>query len=173
VWSSPNSSMIEPRSTHFDAAATAARSCALSLTVACALFMGQSAAQPQAHALSPIEASPSGDEAEKAVPGNYRQIAPGLLGRTLFSTSQAGPAAVQIMDILVGPGKAATIPNIDFAALIEVEAGDATVALDGNAAAARQEGVIAVGQGQTIAIDNSGDSRSFVARLIRLSLPAQ
>lgn len=143
------------------------------LTGALALLVGLAAAHAQAHAPSPGEASPSGDLVQKVSPGMYRQIAPGLLGRTLFSTSQAGPAAVHIMDILVGPGKSATIPKIDFAALLEVEAGDATITLDDKAAVARQEGVIAVGQGQTIAIDNSGDSRSFVARLIRLTLPAQ
>jgi hypothetical protein len=145
----------------------------LCLMGAGALLVGPAAAHAQAHAVSPIEASPSGDQVQKVLPGTYRQIAPGLLGRTLFSTSQAGPAAVQIMDILVGPGKSATIPKIDFAALMEVEAGDATITLDDKAAVARQEGVIAVGQGQSIAIDNSGNSRSFVARLIRLSLPAQ
>jgi hypothetical protein len=144
----------------------------LCLTGIGALIVGPPAAHAQAGAVSHIEASPSGDQPRKVLPGTYRQIAPGLLGRTLFSTSQAGPVAVQIMDILVGPGKSATIPKIDFAALIEVEAGDATIMLD-DKAVARQESVIAVGQGQTIAIDNSGDSRSFVARLIRLSLPAQ
>ena len=173
MWSSPNTSAMEWRSAHFGAAAAVARFCALSLTAACALLAGQSAAGAQARVLSPIEASPSFDEAQKTLPGSYRQIAPGLLGRTIFSTSEAGPATVQIMDILVGPGKSATIPKIDFAALLEVEAGDATVTLDDKVAAARQTEIIAISQGQTIAIDNSSDVRSFVARLIRLSLPAQ
>ena len=57
--------------------------------------------------------------------------------------------------------------------LLEVEAGDARITLDDKAAAAGQTNVIAVSQGQTIGIDNSGDARSFVARLIRLSVPAQ
>jgi hypothetical protein len=172
MWWLASTSIIARRHPIFGVAGLAARVCVLCLTGAVALLVGPSASHSQAPA-SRIEASPSGDQAQKVSPGTYRQIAPGLLGRTLFSTSQAGPAAVQIMDILVGPGKSATIPNIDFAALIEVEAGDARVTLDDKAVAAGQEGIIAVSRGQTIVIDNSGDARSFVARLIRLSLPAQ
>jgi hypothetical protein len=172
MWWLASTSIIARRQPIFGVANVSARVCVLCLTGAVALLVEPSASHSQAPAAR-IEASPSGDEAQKVSPGTYRQIAPGLLGRTVFSTSQAGPVAVQIMDILVGPGKSATIPNIGFAALLEVEAGDARITLDDKAAAAGQTNVIAVSQGQTIGIDNSGDARSFVARLIRLSVPAQ
>lgn len=99
----------------------------------------------------------------------YQPIAPGMLARTLFATTQTGPVAVEIVDILVGPGQTAQLPAMQFAALLNIEAGAALLSLDGKAVAAKLGGVISVNQGQSIAVDNRRGGRPFIARLIKLS----
>src|SRR5712691_7724987 len=99
----------------------------------------------------------------------YEPIAPGMLARTLFATTQTGPITVEMVDILVGPGQTAQLPAMQFAALLDIEAGTALLSLDGKAVAAKLGSVISVNQGQSIGVDNRRGGRAFVARLIKLS----
>lgn len=123
-----------------------------------------------ADAAPPIETAPI-DAPPVAQAQNYRQAAPGLLTRTRFSTSQAGPIAVEIVDILVGPGQAAKIPRTGFAGLLEVQAGSPGLLVDGKTQAATPGSVVGINEGQSVEIDNTREDRPFVARLIKLSAP--
>ena len=122
----------------------------------------------------PAEASAGGISAGTgaAIPQRtlaYEPIAPGMLARTLFATTQTGPITVEMVDILVGPGQTAQLPAMQFAALLDIEAGTALLSLDGKAVAAKLGSVISVNQGQSIGVDNRRGGRAFVARLIKLS----
>ena len=98
----------------------------------------------------------------------YQAIAPNLVARTLFS-GPAGSVSVEIRDILVGPGQTAELPSGASAALIVVQAGSAAVKVDGKTAEPQTGGVFNVPQGQPVEIDNSRETRPFLARTYAFS----
>jgi hypothetical protein len=143
---------------------------AIAASICCLILLVPARHPP--NAAPPIEAAP--DDAAPRVGANaYRQATPGMLTRTIFSTSQAGHVAVEIVDLLVGPGQTADIPRAEFAALLEVQAGSPALRVDGKAVVALPGSVIGISEGQRIAIDNAGAERPFVARLIKLSVTEQ
>jgi hypothetical protein len=96
----------------------------------------------------------------------YREAAPGLLERLVYTTG-AGPLAVAFDDILVAPGKTVQIQANQFAALLSIEAGAPQVSVDGTATIKPGQ-LLAIDQGQSLTIDNRGDQRGVVARLIKV-----
>jgi hypothetical protein len=127
---------------------------------------GAVAAPPsQASATSPTKDAPRAPSPDLT----YQTLAPNLLARTLFSGSGTGPVAVEIDDIVVGPGQTAQLATQGFAALIEVQAGSARVTLDGKPVEPQSGGVFSVPEGRSIEIDNSGETRPFLARAYKLS----
>ena len=114
--------------------------------------------------------------AEAVIPGaalptprlQYREVAPGLLERSLFETTKAGPLAIAIIDVLVGPGQTAQISTTQSAALVEIEAGAPEISVDGKPAAAEPGRLVGIDQGHSLTIDNRQAQRAVVARLIRL-----
>jgi hypothetical protein len=102
---------------------------------------------------------------------DYAQIAPGLLARSLFTTKEAGPLTVEIVDILVAPGTSAQLPAAQFAALLEIEAGAPLLALDGKPVALDSGKLLGIDQGRSLTIDNRQERRAAVARLIKLQAP--
>jgi hypothetical protein len=114
-------------------------------------------------------ASPTKDLARaQSLSLTYQAIAPNLVARTLFS-GPAGPVSVEIRDILVGPGQTAELPSGASAALIVVQAGSAAVKVDGKTAEPQTGGVFNVPQGQQVEIDNSRETRPFLARTYAFS----
>ena len=107
---------------------------------------------------------------QAAAPDEFREMVPGLLGRTLFK-AEAGTSAIEIMDILVGPEKLSEPISLNGGALLDVQGGEAAVIIDGRARRVKAGEVISMAQNQTVAIDNRRAQRSFVARLILLSRP--
>jgi hypothetical protein len=99
----------------------------------------------------------------------YQTLAPNLLARTLFSSSDAGPIGVEIVDIAVGPRQIVHLATEGFAALIDVRAGSARMSIDGKLAELQPNGVLNVREGQSVEIDNSGETRPFLARAYKLS----
>ncbi len=135
------------------------------------VFIVGNATGAAAAAAPPAEASANASTAVTRLPASsnsYQLIAPGLLARTLFATDKAGPVGVVIVDLLVGPGQRAQLRAAGFAALINVEAGDAIVSLGGKPVAAERNHAIGVDQGQAIEFDNRRGSRPFLARLTEL-----
>jgi hypothetical protein len=57
---------------------------------------------------------------------------------------------------------------LGFAALVDIEAGNALMSLDGKSVTVRPGAAIEVAQGQVIEIDNQREERPFLARLIEL-----
>jgi hypothetical protein len=109
--------------------------------------------------------------AQGDAPGDYQQQVPGLLSRSIFKGS-AGNSTVEVIDLLVGARKASeeiTTPN---PAMLDVQAGDAKLLVDGKPQQLRPGAVIPLDRDQRITIDNSGGEQPFVARMIVVS-PAQ
>jgi hypothetical protein len=101
----------------------------------------------------------------------YAEVAPGLLERSVFETTKAGPLAIAIVDILVGPGQSAQISTAQFAALVEIQVGAPQLSVDGKSAAAEPGRPIGIDQGHDLTIDNRQAQRGVVARLIKLQAP--
>src|SRR6478735_5890743 len=99
--------------------------------------------------------------AQSAAPGNFEETTPGLLSRNVFKT-EAGNTTVEIIDLLVGPGKSSEPIVLTGGAL-----------LDGKAQSVQPGQVVSLAQNQRIAIDNSRAQRSFVARLVLMSRGAR
>jgi len=103
-----------------------------------------------------------------AGPGEYRQLASGLLGRSLFK-GEAGKNTVEIIDLLVGPLKASDDITTPDRAMLDVQAGEATLVVDGISQRVKPGTVVTLDRDQRISIDNSGTARPFTARLIVVS----
>lgn len=106
--------------------------------------------------------------AQVDVPGEYRQLVPGLLSRSIFK-GDAGGRTVEVIDLLVGARKASEELAAPGRAMLDVQAGDATLIVDGKSQQVRPGAVITLDSDQRIAVDNTGGERPFVARLIVLS----
>jgi hypothetical protein len=107
---------------------------------------------------------------QTGTPNAFEQMAPGLLGRTVFKT-EAGNTTVEIIDLIVGPGKASEAITLKGGAVLDVQGGEATLLVDGKQQRVRPGNTVALAQNQNIVIDNSRATRSLVARLILLSRP--
>jgi hypothetical protein len=108
--------------------------------------------------------------AQADAPGSYQESAPGLLTRSVFKAA-AGSTTVEIIDLLVGPGKSSEPIVLAGGALLDAQGGSATLLVDGKGQNIQPGQVVSLAQGQQIAIDNSRGPRSFVARLVLLSRP--
>jgi hypothetical protein len=101
-------------------------------------------------------------------PESYRQMVPGLLSRSVSKT-EAGTVTIEIVDLLVGPNQRSEPINLQGGAMLDVQAGNAALLVDGKQKRVRPGEVMALAQGQRVAIDNSRESRAFVVRLILFS----
>ena len=101
----------------------------------------------------------------------YRQAESGWLEREVYRSPGADRMAVQLLDILVGPGRHALVRAMPSGALLDVNAGSAVVTVGQMRKRGAPGVVIPVDQGQDLAIDNREGERPFVARLIRIASP--
>lgn len=108
--------------------------------------------------------------AQRTAPGNFEETTPGLLSRDVFK-GDAGGTTVEVIDLLVGPGQSSEPLVLRGNALLDVQAGSATLLVDGQGQGVRPGSVVSLAQNQRVAIDNSRAQRSLVARLILLSRP--
>jgi hypothetical protein len=98
----------------------------------------------------------------------YTEVTPGLLERSVYETTSAGPLPIAIEDILVAPGASVEIPATQFAALLEIEAGAPQLSVDGKSATAEPGKLVSIDQGHSLTIDNRQEQRGVVARLIKV-----
>jgi hypothetical protein len=118
---------------------------------------------------SPFGGVPSYGQADTA--GTFREIVPGLLGRTRFQTDADGNR-IEIIDLLVGPEKTSEPMSLSGGALLDVQGGEAALIVDGKTRRVKPGDVVSLAQNQTITIDNRRSPRSLVARLVLLSRPS-
>jgi hypothetical protein len=118
--------------------------------------------------LLPFGVGPSVGQSNE--PAAFEQIVPGLLGRTVFKT-EAGATTVEIIDLVVGPGKSSESLTLTGGALLDVQAGEASLLIDGKQQRVRAGNTVTLAENQSIAIDNARASRPLVARLILLTRP--
>jgi hypothetical protein len=106
--------------------------------------------------------------AQVDTPAEYRQLVPGLLSRSIFK-GEAGKSMVEVIDLLVGARKASEEITTPDRAMLDVQAGDAILLIDGKSQQVRPGVVIPLDRDQRIIIDNTGHERPLVARMIVVS----
>ena len=106
--------------------------------------------------------------AQSDAPETYQETTPGLLSRPAFK-ADAGDTTVEIIDLLVGPGRRSEPMVLSGGALLDVQGGTATLLVDGKGQSVQPGKVVPIAPNRRIAIDNSRSERSLVARLIVLS----
>ena len=103
----------------------------------------------------------------------YSEAASGLLSRSLFQSRDLGSHSLEIRDVLVGPGRRSAPLALTGGSILDVQAGSATLEIDGKSQAIKPGTVLSLKQGQSFAIDNRRQTRSLVARLIVVASPAR
>jgi hypothetical protein len=117
-------------------------------------------------ALTPAQAQPAEPSARM-----YRPAAAGWLEREVYRSPGDGKVPVELVDVLLGAGRAALVKQMPTGALLDVKAGGAIVTVDKKPQRIAPGVVIRIDQGQALSIDNRKGDRAFVARLIRVASP--
>lgn len=60
---------------------------------------------------------------------NYQPLVPGLLARTRFSVEETSGRRVQLLDLLVGPGRRSSRTSFEGPTVLELRAGDAVLTI--------------------------------------------
>lgn len=101
----------------------------------------------------------------------YRQADSGWLERDIYRSPAGRGTGVQLLDVLVGPGRHAQVRRMRTGALLDVQAGSAVVTVNRMQRRSAPGVVIPIDQGQLLSIDNREGEGAFVARLIRIASP--
>lgn len=87
----------------------------------------------------------------------YGQLAPGVLSRKVFATSDAANHAVETLDLLIAPGQRASDVSLPGGAVFEVRAGHGMVATGGKKQDVKTGSTFAVSQGAAFTLENTGN----------------
>ncbi len=127
--------------------------------------------------LAPVQASftqdiqpGTGDDAEPER-SLFRQHAPGLLVRTAYRAETPAELAVEVWDLLVGPGKTSEAVRFPGTAVVTVRTGSGRVVIDGKSQEVRIGESATVAEGAEISFDNSRSEGPLALRAILISQP--
>jgi quercetin dioxygenase-like cupin family protein len=95
---------------------------------------------------------------------SYRQFAPGLLVRSVYSTRDR--VAVDIWDVMVGPGKSSDTFTLPGAAVLEVKTGAGTLEHSGERSELRLGSTLAVPANSKFRLSNASKDQALVLRAI-------
>ena len=87
----------------------------------------------------------------------YKQLAPGLLTRTLFIAPSGSGFRVEIRDFLVGPRQRTSDVSLPGPAILEVRSGSGFVTVAGYSQKVQIGSTFALPEGAAFAIDNGSD----------------
>jgi hypothetical protein len=94
----------------------------------------------------------------------FREMAPGLLAQTVYATDEAGKYAVEVRDLIVGPGKAARSASFPGAAILEVRSGSGTVTSAGQRRDVRIGSTLSIAEGDALTIENGSAEDALMIR---------
>jgi|GEM_PF-3529849 len=96
----------------------------------------------------------------------YAQVAPGILGRTLYSADSGQGYAVEIRELIVQPRRALSTFSLPGAAVIQNLSGIGTVSIEGGRSPSASVSILSVSSGAKLMIANKSDRpvelRTFV-----------
>lgn len=100
----------------------------------------------------------------RAEDAGYRQYAPGLLARTVYTTRDR--VAVEIWDLMLGPGRVAPKVELPGAAVLEVRTGAGTVEHEGGRRELHTGSTVTVPGHSSFGLANASSEQSFVLRAV-------
>jgi hypothetical protein len=96
----------------------------------------------------------------------YAQVAPGILGRTLYSTDSGQGYTIEIRELIVQPRRALSAFSLPGAAIIQNLSGIGTFSVEGSRAPSTSVSILSVPGGAKLMIANKSDRpvelRTFV-----------
>jgi len=88
----------------------------------------------------------------------YDQLAPGLLGRTVFNAEGANGVGIAVTEYLVGPRQRSSSVTLAGATVFEVMSGEGIVKFDGKEQKVQLGTTFSLPKDTAIVIENNGDS---------------
>jgi gentisate 1,2-dioxygenase len=94
----------------------------------------------------------------------YKQYSPGLLAQTAYVAPNTGRHAVEIWDLMVGPGKKSEPATLPGAAVFEVRSGAGIITAAGRRREVKSGATLAVNEGESFAIENRTPDGALMIR---------
>jgi hypothetical protein len=95
----------------------------------------------------------------------YEQLVPGLLARTRYVSEGAGPVRVEVLDLMVGPGKTSDKKSFAGTMVVEVRSGRGAISWSGKSLKLTIGATFAVPEGAELVIANGDDQAPLILRV--------
>jgi hypothetical protein len=96
----------------------------------------------------------------------FKQFAPGLLARTVYTAQGSALYRVEMWDLLVGPGRKTASVSLPGGAVLEIRSGAGRVIIDGQPRDVRMGSTLAINEGSQFSINNGQEDRPLSIRAI-------
>lgn len=101
----------------------------------------------------------------------YQQYAPGLLARTVYKAEPTERFAVEMWDLLVGPGKKSEAASLPGGAVFEVRSGTGVITVGGQRRDIKIGATFNVDEGASFQLENSETDNSLSIRVVLIHSP--
>jgi len=95
---------------------------------------------------------------------SLKQLAPGLLARTIYTAEAPGPYHVEIWELVVGPGKRSEATALAGGVVFEVRSGRGFISIDDKRQELRLGATLVVNDGSKFALENADKESSLSLR---------
>lgn len=104
--------------------------------------------------------------APEAQKNPFKQLAPGLMARTIYKAEQTGDLEVEIWELLVGPGKKSEPAKLPGGAVAEVRSGTGVVTMADKRRDLKSGIGFSIDDGETFQFENSSQEESLALRVV-------
>jgi hypothetical protein len=102
-----------------------------------------------------------------------KQIAPGLLARTIYTAVPTGPYRVEIWELVVGPGRRSEATSLPGGVVLEVRSGNGIITVGERHHKVTNGSTLSVAEGSAFAIQNTNEESALSLRAVVISAPSQ
>jgi hypothetical protein len=103
----------------------------------------------------------------------FKELAPGLLFRPVFSSRVPDGGTIELWDLLTGPGVQSDSTRLPGAAVLEVRGGNGRIVVDGKPQDVRPGTMVAVPDGATVACLNDREDHGLAIRAVITRRPTR
>ena len=95
----------------------------------------------------------------------YRQLAQGLLAQTIYTADADGPFAIEVWDLIVGPGQRSEPAALPGAAIFEIRSGTGRVTVAERDREAKMGATFSIAEGERFTIVNGSPDQALTIRV--------
>jgi hypothetical protein len=136
----------------------------LLLAVAIVAAQGCQGAPAPAQSQPPATPAAVGPFSEYSPAQPYRQFAVGLLAQTAYVADADGPFAVELWDLIVGPGQRSEPATLPGGAVFEIRSGTGRVTVAGQDREAPMGATFSIPEGQPFTVVNGSADQALTIR---------